>query len=258
VAQEAFRTLSTGRELERIAKAVAAYCYLPFATDSVPGAYVEAAVANVRGGKVLRTYDFVDVVAVERRIGWQVKSTKQSTPVTWKRAKIPGAPELIAASRDTDERAREEGLQALGDAIIGFCNLHAVESLEKYDLDEIGFSRVLVRPSEIVYYERELLSRERPQIFDPADFKWQWSIQKTGKKKEQLSALHGKHGSDKWFAWHGLGENQLHFSGEHHWWPSTSSSHQFSLPLPPPHERLDFAEFGELIDSAVAKPSIET
>lgn len=247
------RTLSTSDELEQIAKAVAGYCYLPFASDSVPGAYVEAAVANVRGGRVLRTYDFVDVVDVEHRTGWQVKSTKQTTPVTWKRAKIPGATQLIAASRDPDERGREEGLQALGDAIIDFCNQHAAESLEKYDLDEIGFSRVLVTPTEIVYYERELLTRERPRIFDPADFSWQWSVQKAGTKKEQLSSLHGKRNGEKWFAWHGLGENQLHFSGESHWWPAEDSAHRFALPLPSPDERLDFAAFGELIDSAVAR-----
>ena len=40
-------------------------------------------------------------------------------------------------------------------------------------------------------------------------------------KKEQLPAFHGvsKKTGKKVFAWHGKGENQLHFSGEKNWWP---------------------------------------
>ena len=74
-------------------------------------------IALVHQGEVLDTYDFVDVIQRERRIGWQVKSTMEKTPVTWKRAKIANKDALVAASRESTE-----GLQALGDAIIAFCN----------------------------------------------------------------------------------------------------------------------------------------
>lgn len=244
-------SLSKNSQLHEIGKAVAAYCYLPFASDSVPGAYVEAVVAEVRGGAVLRTYDFVDVIKSEGRIGWQVKSTKATTPVTWKRAKIPRAQELIAASRDPEEIARKEGLQALGNAVIEFCNRHAAESLEKYGIDEIGFSRVLVTPTEIIYYEKILLTTDEPRIFDASEFTWEWSTQKKGVKKEQLSALHGRRNGEKWWAWHGLGENQLHFAGERYWWPPDDDRHRISLPLPAPDDRLDFSTFGELVTSAI-------
>ena len=78
--------------------------------------------AHVRGGRVLNTYDFVDVIRTEDGCGWQVKSTKATTPVTWKRAKIPDAVSLIEQSNRS-----AGGLQALGDAIMEFCNRHAQE-----------------------------------------------------------------------------------------------------------------------------------
>ena len=45
---------------------------------------MEANLKEVRGGdtEVLHTYDFVDVISRSEKIGWQVKSTKSTTPVT--------------------------------------------------------------------------------------------------------------------------------------------------------------------------------
>ncbi len=201
---------------------------------------MEAVLSIVRSGVVLDTYDFVDVINQKEKAGWQVKSTKASTPVTWKRAKIPNADRLIEGSRKG-----AKGLQRLGDSIMAFCNNHAKESLEKYQLDEIVYSRLLVFPgSEVTYFERSLCTRDAPTVFEPSDFEWYWSKPKNTKKKEQLPALHGIHkASDKkWWAWHGLGENQLHFSGEDAWWPQPGSEHSITFPVPSADDRIPLEE----------------
>jgi hypothetical protein len=205
---------------------------------------MEAVLAHVRDATVLRTYDFVDVIT-EQGLGWQVKSTKESTPVTWKRAKIPNALELIEASRET-----ADGLQALGNAIIDFCNIHAIESMETYNLTEIGYSRLVVHANmTVTYFERSLCSHESPNVFNSEDYSWQWSTPKITTKKEQLPALHGIHRQTgrKWWAWHGLGENQLHFSGEGNWWPRPEQDHQMSFRLANDDERLTIEEFVEML-----------
>src|ERR1700686_4422516 len=226
---------STRDELVTIARILQNYARLPFSPNNIPGSVMEGALGHVRQGEVLRTYDFVDVVNRESGLGWQVKSTLAQTPVTWKRAKIPSRVELILASEKSDA-----GLQALGDAIIGFCNRHAEESIELYGLKEIGYARLVIHEDgEVIYFERRLCTRDKPQIFDPKDFVWRWSNPKRTAKKEQLTALHAMHKptGKKWFAWHGRGENQLHFSGEETWWPS-AGSHRIAFRLPSESGRL--------------------
>jgi len=206
---------------------------------------MEAVLAHVRSATTMPTYDFVDVVKHEDRCGWQVKSTKAGTPVTWKRAKIPNATSLIKASKKS-----AAGLQQLGNAIIEFCNAHAHESLSKYDLDEIGYSRLIIhKDGHVTYFERLLCTRESPRLFNPHDFKWKWSHPKHTIKKEQLPALHGTHKptGEKWWAWHGLGENQLHFSGEAAWWPQPRSHHVVTFKLPTGDEKISFEMFAELL-----------
>lgn len=238
----------TAAQLSAIARALTGYMRLPFAS-TLPGAFVEAVIARVRDATVLATYDFVDVVDFERGIGWQVKSTKSATPVTWKRAKLAGAPELIDASRLSDE-----GLQALGDSIISFCNEHVESSLQLNDgLRAIGYARAILFESvdavEIRYFERELVTAEKRQLFDPTEFRWQWSAQKQTVKKEQLSALHGFHrpSERRWFAWHGLGENQLHFTGESAWWPDEGDPSAVLVRLPRDAQKIGFEEFVEWV-----------
>jgi hypothetical protein len=220
---------STPAQLEQIKTTIVAYLRLPFSGDSIPGSLLEATIARVRGAKVLNNYAFVDVVDVNAGIGWQVKSTKAATPVTWKRAKIPERQKLI-----TESNRDAKGLEKLGSAIIDFCNSHAEESFKEYDLHTIGYSRLILHPDwTATYFERVLCTRDKPTIFNNSDFEWRWSSAKKTIKKEQLSALHGINTSTKtkWFAWHGLGENQLHFSGEGHWWPKNeSNSITFKLP----------------------------
>lgn len=239
--------LSSSEELKMIAKVLSGYIKLPFSDDTIPGALMESVLAHVRKAKILKTYDFVDVVDTEKKIGWQVKATKASTPVTWKRAKIPNSPALIKASTES-----EEGLQTLGNAIIAFCNDHAKQSLETYGLNEIGFSRLLIeKKGKVTYFERLLCSKTSPKIFNENDFSWRWSSPKKTKKKEQLHALHGIHKEtgSKWFAWHGLGENQLHFSGEHNWWPKNGDCHSIRFSFPTDKEKITLPQLMKLLAS---------
>ena len=206
---------------------------------------MEALLAHVRGGVMLGKYDFVDVIKPESKCGWQVKSTKASTPVTWKRAKIPKRETLISASRKS-----EAGLQELGDAIMKFCNAHVQLSLDTYNLEQIGYARLIVHDDgQVTYFERLLATRNQPQLFAPSNFVWKWSQPKQTKKKEQLQALHGIHKATqkKWFAWHGLGENQLHFSGESNWWPKPGDDHTVVFKFPTADERIGFVKFMEVL-----------
>ena len=237
---------SSKPEMEDISKALSGYLKLPFSGDSIPGSLLENVIGSVRKSKVLNTYDFVDVISEENRVGWQVKSTKDKTPVTWKRAKIANANELIHESRTSDD-----ALQELGNAIIRFCNDHVQESLEKYSLDEIGFSRLVVHGNgRITYYEKLLCTNADPKVFHEEDFTWRWSTPKKTTRKEQLPALHGTHkeSGQKWFAWHGLGENQLHFSGESTWWPHDGDPHHIDFQFP--QSRLTQDELMELLKEA--------
>ena len=229
---------STSTQMEEIETAIRTYARLPFSDVSIPGRIMESIITFVRGGEILNTYDFVDVI--QGTIGWQVKSTKQSTPVTWKRAKIPDAENLIARSYQSDK-----GLQRLGDSILNFCNQHASDSIDRYSLERIGYARLIVDPKlrRVTYFEREICSRSDPRVFVPEDFRWNWSEPKRGPRKEQLPALNGINAKTgkKWFAWHGLGENQLHFSGERLWWPDTGE-HFCSFDLPREDERVSWQE----------------
>lgn len=238
---------SSPEQITKLADVLSKYIRLPFSTDTIPGAVLEGALAFVRDADVLKTYDFVDVIKRDSRIGWQVKSTKASTPVTWKRAKIPNQEELMESSFHS-----EEACQILGNTIIDFCNRHAEASLNFYDLTEIGYSRLVVfENSKVLYFERLLCTRENPRIFNPLDFEWHWSTPKRTVKKEQLPALHAYHkeSGKKWFAWHGLGENQLHFSGEKNWWLPEESSHAIAFDFPKPNERLELEKFIELLSA---------
>jgi hypothetical protein len=240
---------STREQLQNIATILSGYLKLPFSGESIPGAVVESVIAIVRNGDVLNTYDFVDVINKSDKLGWQVKSTKAATTVTWKRAKIADADRLI-----TESRSGTEGTQALGDSILHLCNEHAKASMERYQLKEIGFARVVVhKGGAITYYEKLLCDQANPKIFDETQFEWRWSKQKNSQKKEQLSALHGIHrpSGTKWFAWHGLGENQLHFSGESSWWP-TSAVNKIDFKFP--SGRLTQEQFSKLLTTRNALP----
>ncbi|BCM92936.1 hypothetical protein IAD21_04820 [Abditibacteriota bacterium] len=239
---------STSAQLIKLSDVLTRYMTLPFFDDKIPGGIMEAVLAYIRHADVLRTYDFVDVVKRDSALGWQVKATKKSTPLTWKRAKIPNALQLIKESH-----LSERGMQNLGDEILHFCNSHARHSMELYNLEKIGYARLILDDSQktLTYFERELCERNNPVIFDPQNFVWHWTQQKQGKSgsKEQLSSLHGMHKltNVKWFAWHGLGENQLHFSGEQVWWPNLGSPHMVTFDIPAPSQRLTLEQFIEIL-----------
>lgn len=236
---------SSGAQLDRIRTILQTYARLPFSETSIPGRIMESVLSVVREGEVLPTYDFVDVIRRDIGCGWQVKSTKAMTSVTWKRAKIENAEELIADSQESPEAC-----QTLGNTIIEFCNRHALESIEKYNLHSIGYARLIFfsKEKKILYFERLLCSRENPQVFQTEDFEWKWSPTKSKASKEMLPALNGIHKTSgkKWFAWHGRGENQLHFSGESVWWPE-DGRHSRSFPVPGRNERLSWNEMIELM-----------
>jgi len=246
------KIFSTQEQLQDIKKILSGYIRLPFSCETIPGAIMEAVLAKVRNGVVLNTYDFVDVINKEDYCGWQVKSTKASTPVTWKRAKLPNQEALIKNSRKG-----VKGAQALGDAIIDFCNNHVCHSFEQYDLHEIGYSRLVIHDDgQISYFEKLLCVRDNPNIFDKSEFTWKWSSPKKTKKKEQLPALHGIHKptQKKWWAWHGLGENQLHFSGEKAWWPTDNEDHIITFARPTGNEKVlleKLFEFLSELDNSV-------
>ena len=242
---------STPQQLARLQQVLFMCLRLPFSHGAIPGRVLEEAFAHVRLGKVLHTCDFVDVVNTDEKCGWQLKSTRESTPVTWKRAKLPDATRLIDASKESDAACQE-----LGHAIIGFCNEHARRSLADYDLEEVGYVRLILHDNGLVtYFERSLCSVSEPNIFDPNDFSWKWSTPKAATKKEQLPALHGTHRptDTKWWAWHGQGENQLHFTGESTWWPR-SSRHSLSFDAPNDEETLTIDRLLAIFDDANSSP----
>lgn len=239
---------STPQQLVELQNILIGYLRLPFAADSVPGSLMEHILGTIRHAKVLNTYDFIDVYDDKQNIGWQVKATKDSTPITWKRAKIPNEQILIENSRNSklSETDRNLALQKLGNAIINFCNEHIQHSFDTYNLDEIGYARLIVKQHELIYFEKLLCTKNQPILFQPDEFKWYWSIPKQSTKKEQLPALHGIHipSNNKWFAWHGLGENQLHFNGEKTWWENNSHN---KIIFPFPKNRLTQKEFFNLL-----------
>ncbi len=238
---------SSQSQLDKIALILSRYIRLPVSTDVIPGAFLEAVLAHVRDAERLKTYDYVDIVDRSRRVGWSIKSTLAGTPVTWKRAKIPNQLDLITGSR-----LSPAGAQQLGNALLEFCNAHARTSLATYGLQEIGYARLIVgKDGTVRYFERKLCDTNKPNIFNPDDFTWRWSVPKRTTKKEQLQSLHGIHKATqhKWWAWHGLGENQLHFSGEKAWWPPTGAPHMTAFRLPLPSEKISFDCLVEMLES---------
>ena len=236
--------LATTQELERIRSTIRNFLRLPFGFKSVPGDLLEAIIEEVRGKGTerLNTYDFVDVINSSEKIGWQVKSTNYNTPVTWIRGKISNKQELINASNDSDE-----GCQQLGNAILDYCNIHVAASLKKYDLEQIGYAHLIKNGNSFRYFETVIVTSKNPVLFEPADFEWRWSTPKKITKKEQLPALHGYHRqtNQKYFAWHGQGENQLHFNGEKVWWPAEDYIHGIKFNMPTDSEKVSLEELTE-------------
>jgi len=238
---------SNSEQLERIANILYSYSRLPFVEKNIPGAIMESVLATVRDSKVLDTYDFIDVINYATKTGWQVKSTLSATPITWKRAKIPNSNFLI-----TNSRNNEEACKILGDAIIKFCNDHAQHSLDHYDLNEIGYSRLILHPNkQATYFEKKLCDKENPLIFNPDDYVWEWSKPKNTDKKEQLPAFKGidKTTGIKVWAWHGLGENQLHFSAEKLWWPTKGHINRIDFDMPSVEQKFSLEQFLGLLEN---------
>lgn len=238
---------SNSEQLARISNILYSYARLPFVGKNIPGAIMESVLATVRDAKVLDTYDFIDVIDRKTNTGWQVKSTLASTPITWKRAKILNSTKLILDSQESFEAC-----QILGNSIIKFCNDHAQQSLDYYNLNEIGYSRLILQPNNrATYFERKLCDKEFPLIFNPNDYYWEWSTPKKTDKKEQLPSFKGidkKTGFKVW-AWHGLGENQLHFSAEKLWWPPIGHINRIDFDMPTDLDKFSLEQFLEMLET---------
>lgn len=235
----------TYQQIETLKKHFKALLAMPWASETLSGRMVEEIVSATYGGRVLPNYDYVDVLGeTGDRKAWQVKATKSSTPITWKRAKIPNKTKLINASHSD-----HVGLQRLGDAIITFCNNNITASIKKYKLEEIIYARAIFFVNgDVRYFERVLATANIEKIFEPSDYYWRWSKQKQNTKKEQLPALHGFRRSDdkKIWAWHGNGENQLHFSAENEWWQDGQNFLDIKFKRPP---QIDYESFVEMTNN---------
>lgn len=241
---------SDSTQLYRIANILYSYARLPFVGKNIPGNIMESVLATVREGIVLDTYDFIDVVKPEAKTGWQVKSTLANTPITWKRAKITNSTSLI-----TNSQLNIEACQELGNAIIKFCNDHALHSLAHYNLNEIGYSRLILNSDNTAtYFERKLCDRNFPLIFNPEDYYWEWSKPKKTDKKEQLPSFKGidKRTGIKVWAWHGLGENQLHFSAEKMWWPPKGHINRIDFNMPLDTNKFSLEQFLEMLENKIS------
>jgi hypothetical protein len=238
---------STPEQLTELIRLLSIYSRLPVAERNIPGAIMEAILAYVhKGAEVLHNYDFVDVLNRQERVGWQVKSTHEGTPLTWMRAKIPNRNTLIAAADNP------EGIKILGGEILKYANDHIHRAFTDYQLDVIGYVRLIIRDNgTVTYFERKLCTSKKPILFNPENFRWNWSEQKQSRKKEQLPALVGTHipTGEKWWAWHGRGENQLHFSAERTWWPAKGAKNCVTFPQPTAAQRLSFDDLERLIEA---------
>ena len=245
------RVFSSQSEVKEIGAILRCCAQLPIVGSTIPGGIMESVFADVRGAERLATYDFVDVVNREKKTGWQIKSTKAETPVTWKRAKIPNSEKLI---RETEKPEKQKiACRELGHRIITLCNEHIIASFQRYKLEAIGYVRLIRHPDgSFSYFERNLATKESPILFDPENFDWEWSHPKRTEKKEQLPALRGMHRitGKLWWAWHGRGENQLHFMGERTWWPSKESGRLFKFKAPA--QKFRFEDLPRLFENSAS------
>ncbi len=126
--------------------------------------------------------------------------------------------------------------------MLNYCNAHIASSFRLYGLEEIGYARLINFGSRFRYFEIPLLKNDGSVLFQPADYEWRWSQQKKTLTKEQKPALHGFHKQTrvKHWAWHGQGENQLHFTGERLWWPEETYLHSVSFDGPSEAQTVSF------------------
>jgi hypothetical protein len=226
--------------LQRIALLLRRYHRLPFVSSGIiAGTVVENVLEQARSLERLGRYDFVDVVSRELRYGLQVKSSKQTSPLTWQRAKVPNSGELREASKKF-----ESAQQELGTKILDYINSHVAKDLETYKLDEIGYARLVVGRDSAFYFERRLLDRDHPVLFNPSDFHWRWAEDRKATKEQRGSLSAYDRAGTKWFSWHS--ENQLHFINERVWWPQPGDPTRIDFPLNEP--KIDLATLMRWLD----------
>ena len=195
---------------------IQAYSRLPFYRNSVPGDVLESIIAEAYNGSSSGSYSFVDVIAGQR--GYQVKCALSTTPVTWKRVKLPNKNKLLENSSP----------QQLGDMVIDFCNANVQAGFDKHpEMQEIIYSRLVhfKKDNEAAYFERPLCTRANPVLFNKQDYIWSWNTF-TCQTSAALVGTDLK--GTKVFSWYGQGENQLHFHGEALWHPASYDKFKMS------------------------------
>lgn len=185
------------------------YTRIPFIEENaIPGNIMENAVSIARNGTQLPCYGFIDVI--NDNIGWQVKSSRKKSPLTWGQVK---APSNLLQSKDAI---------ALGNHLINSINESSIAAMEKFNLETIGYARLIVYPNNhAVYFEKELSNRTNPIIFNPKTYLWSWSNCTRKSNKETKPSLVGINTITgmREFSWHCLSGSQLHFDAEYQWWP---------------------------------------
>ena len=243
--------LSTSSQLKEISQILFSISRLPIWNGNIPGALLENVVAHVRNAKVLKTYDFVDVIDQQNQIGWQMKSTKSDTPVTWKRAKIANKEELISASE-----CAPYDCSNIGKEIINFCNNHIKHSIDLYNLNHIAYSRLVIGKKDVIYFEKLLCTKDNPILFKHEDYFWKWAPARSNSKKELLPSLQGfkidsktkKPTSKLVWSWYGHGENQLHSNAEKDWWDDPNNS-SITFKLATKENKISLEELFEVLSS---------
>ena len=260
-------SFSTPEQLERIKQTLCSYHMLPFSGTRIPGDVLEGVLAHVRGGDLLGKYDFVDVLQRSEGVGWQVKSTRHRSPLTWMRADFRRRSELVAeADAERDEGRKRELVQALGDSVIEYANASIRDSFTKYGLQQVMFCHLVLMPeNRAMYYEKLLAVEGEEELFRATDFMLSWREPRPGRANrnadpddpgaaEQLPSLRGRHvpTDQDWFAWYGRKGGQLHFLLEEKiWWPPESGAHRIDFDLPA--ERFKMDEAMDMLDEAVRK-----
>ena len=215
---------SSKEELEKIANAIIKYFNAPFSRENVPGPVLEEIIEECKGWPALGGIDFVDNLSPNGNCGVQCKSGStrrwsleknkwlfRQRP--WGRITIPLSKRILI----DESYINPILLQELGDSVIDTFNDKIKFSIEKYNLDEIGYIGLVFNPnSTFQYYERSICLRNNPILFDKKDFRWEWSIPKKETDSPVLKGINIKT-NQVWVRWKAHGDTQLDFMGAEFW-----------------------------------------
>jgi len=206
---------STPTQLENIVTGVKRYYTSPYALEFISGKVFEIIVADAHNTKPTNTQDFADVICGDYAV--QCKAGRDNKDMIWKRISLPD--ELVRESLHSDSISND-----LGKLLLDRVNARASDSLAKYNVTKLAYSRLITHKNKLfTYFEKSLNN----PIFDRDMFQWKWS---TPQKRKDKPALHGFWRSVLVFSWQGLSGEQFRFNAEHLWWPKEDQRITFSIP----------------------------